>query len=701
MSVFPKTVCDAAGRSGKNSSDTSTYSADYGKCVKTNDSEYQFYVKISDGDTELTAVNIVIPMGGPESGLFRFPRVGEKVLVCQAENDGYYLMGFVPTADASFYPQNAAQNTGVVDGYNPSQRNPSSMADSSTGSDTLKTAFLGDKGMALRYRREDNADQVTKGAGNFSEIGFYNKKSKWPDVIKDYDRLVEQKKEDLKDKSADEIETILRLPEYQFSRTDVLNIQSAGDIETRADNYHLLKAKRIEFLAGTKEIAPEARADNGRDSYSVWKRDKAPLGDNSLDDVAIHGGDVHFRANRRIIFKALDEIRIQVGRTTLVIDDSGFSVVTRKVNSSVPIPNDTSFSMSPRDGISMFGENVTIASASRFSLSDAWGAGVGSTVGMLDISGRQINQKTYSKPQMLFAMAVNGITWAQNISMASIAMTQYDEYAFSIVNIWSDWVKTVAKQAKIVYDFATSFGEFQKHINTLKDRRTAAENAYDMVLHDQIVGSLPQNPSNDERYHAAQLEAVYMRLSRERALDGTTDLLDTASMLVGAEPVEMLIIALDMVLAMTAMVYTAVEVQAATEWRRDAYAATFEKKEKYWVAQKKSDFRDQLNMAALVTDNAIIDVVVGLLGTLAMGTGGPASIRLRESGDLVMKAGTQKQLYAELAKNVSVPVAVGTEKVTAVVKTVLATTKIVSGAVKLGFDAAALGQKIPVYLEKL
>ncbi|MDR0998423.1 MAG: hypothetical protein LBL70_05090, partial [Treponema sp.] len=389
-------------------------------------------------------MSIVMPMGGPQSGFFRFPRVGEQVLICQTDrNGGYYLVGFVPSSgDAPFYPQGAEKNKNIENGYNPSQRNPGGMED-----------FLDDKGMALRYKRDTGGTgcDKTTGKGAFSEIGFYNKKSKWPDTVKDYGKIEDEKKAELEGKDEKEKEAIMRLSEDKFSRIDVLNIQSAGDIESRAENYHLLKAKRIEILSNTDEVSPETRAYNCRNDCSEWKGENAPLVDAPLDDPAVHGGDMHFRAGKNIVIKAAGEVRFQVGRTTLVIDDKGFSVLTRKVNSNVPLPNDTTFSMSSRDGISMFGENVNIASARKFSLSDTWGAGVGSMVGTLDISGKQINHKTYDKAQPVFSILINSIKLLQNMALGSAALnhpeavsnSKVDDYVFEILNFVYEFGKTV------------------------------------------------------------------------------------------------------------------------------------------------------------------------------------------------------------------------------------------------------------------
>ncbi|MDR3337967.1 MAG: phage baseplate assembly protein V, partial [Treponema sp.] len=62
--------------------------------IKTkSDDKFAFYVQRTGKDpttsntlTTPMIVTMIIPMGGPESGLFRYPRVGEEVLI--ASNTG-------------------------------------------------------------------------------------------------------------------------------------------------------------------------------------------------------------------------------------------------------------------------------------------------------------------------------------------------------------------------------------------------------------------------------------------------------------------------------------------------------------------------------------------------------------------------------------------------------------------------------------
>jgi hypothetical protein len=522
--------------------------------------------------------------------------------------------------------------------------------------------------------------QKTTGSGAFSEIGFYNKKAKWPDAAKNADNIAG------------------RLPENSFSRVDVLNIQSTGDIETRAENYHLLNAKRIEVLSNADEVSPETRADNCRNDYSTWTGDKAPLIDAPLDDSAVHEGDMHFRAGKNVIIKAVGEIRLQVGRTTLVINDDGFSAVTRKVNSNIPVPSDTSFNLKARDGISMFGESVTIASARKFGFSDAWGASVGSMVGRLNIAGQQINQKTYDSTQQRWAALLSSVTLAQNATIGGMATNPALSAEAGWTSYGIDVARFLTECVRDIRGIIKSYETYEGNVKKLHAQRVAKIKE----AHDNAAQAFIQDQSEDNKVF---LNKAINWLSAESRMGGTgretiaTNALDAVSAMVGAEPIEMLMACLDLVLAISAGVYTTVEQAAALQQRQDLYASTFKGEAKSWSAQDKSALKDTLNLCAMSIDGGIIEAA--MLVSVGTGFGGPASIQLRQAGDIVIKAGKKKGLYAELKQDAAVPGAVFTRMATTNIRSAAAVTELLAGGVKLGLKTEDFHNRFPAYLERL
>jgi len=111
---------------------------------------FTFYAS-SDIGVKVNDVRIVMPLGGAESGIFRQPQIGEKILV-NKNADGYFLLGFIPT----FTPGETEQNDSYT--FLPA------------GVDKKDIDLS--KGQVLRYKNTgENYNKYP-----YSEIGFYTKK---------------------------------------------------------------------------------------------------------------------------------------------------------------------------------------------------------------------------------------------------------------------------------------------------------------------------------------------------------------------------------------------------------------------------------------------------------------------------------------------------------------------------------------------
>jgi hypothetical protein len=71
-----------------------------------------------------------------------------------------------------------------------------------------------------------------------------------------------------------------------------------------------------------------------------------------------------------VVIKAGQEIRLQVGRTTLRIDDQGFNVITKMIIGNYPNSYDTELNMHPREGINLGGKNINLNAGYRFNIGD-------------------------------------------------------------------------------------------------------------------------------------------------------------------------------------------------------------------------------------------------------------------------------------------------------------------------------------------
>ncbi|MDR3301005.1 MAG: hypothetical protein LBT01_00550 [Spirochaetaceae bacterium] len=308
MDIAEMTVCDADGST-----------TNVGARVRAdNNNPYMFYAL--SGST-VFIVNILMPLGGAETGLYRFPKIGEKVLAAYTNGNTGHLLGYVPSRAQPFDSENATMDT-----------------------------LIKNQGEVFRYQKTGTNSADNK----YSEIGFYNEQTQWN-----------------------------KEGEATPPPIDRINIQSTGDIHERAQNHHQTSANRYELLVNCEAV----------DHTGSEK----PMGDDAGDDSRLYAGDAHIRAQNRVVIKAGEELRLQVGRSAIVISDDGITITSKKTQKNVAVPWDTVLNLTPRDGITMFGQNVNIGAAYNFSLRESAGGAVSSLGGVMRLCARDLLAQSYCK----------------------------------------------------------------------------------------------------------------------------------------------------------------------------------------------------------------------------------------------------------------------------------------------------------------
>jgi hypothetical protein len=370
MTVTEYTVSDAEGNTAE--------SKFIGTIVGVPGNPFVFYVRNPGTPGQPLEVQIVMPLGGTESGLFRFPRVGEQVLVGTETASGtnlHYLMGYIPI------------------------KTPSSQNFQTAG------MFQDDgRGEVFRYRQ--TGKRKAPPGEKYSEIGFYHKQTAW--------RAAKGEQSNYADNQD-------ATGAYVYPKIDRINIHSTGDIHESAVNHHRVQAKRFELLV-------DAEGKDGR-----------PLGDNPGDDSGLHAGDVHIRAGNRVVLKAGDEIILQVGKTVLKINDDGLDIASKVINSNVSNPYDATVSIN-RGGISLFGFAVTINSIKSFDIGDAFSGGLASNLGIVSLGGREIKADAYDSAEfkavvigalqqhaLSIKAGVEGLTGLSALDMLMLPFTEPDK----------------------------------------------------------------------------------------------------------------------------------------------------------------------------------------------------------------------------------------------------------------------------------
>ncbi|MDR3356763.1 MAG: hypothetical protein LBO04_06200 [Spirochaetaceae bacterium] len=731
-------------------------------------------------------VKIVMPFGGVNGGFFRFPQVGDQVLVGRLGDtvltadtfnlpDGdFVLMGYIPDGDPEkwFFPntaQNCTDDEANAPGFKAAQKNPGSMEDfrnrygmalrynswkdkspelnnvrftglsqTNGGGQTTTSLTLTFDGIVTGLRAEHitvaqavgsyaviskgslsgtgpsyNLAVTVTGAGYIvvtvrvpgysisggpkavfvyhngvlpgtapditqattavykqdvskqTEISFYRKKAKWPN------KTPKERTDSSGNPDTGPLE---------FDPQDTINIQSAGDIETRADNYQLLKAKRLEILVNTNELSPELRCNNANDSVD-WKSGLAPVGDTPLDDPMVHGGDMHIRAGRNIILKANNEIKIQVGRTTVTINDGGLSISTRKTNSNVGLSFDTLFSMTPRDGIAMSGQNVSIAGVNGFSLTDSWGSALAGTLGGLNITGRFIKQSNISSASATLLSFANAVDTAQSIAEGSAVYQDPSAAEAFAMSVWYfNICKTIVKDIGAIALYAGK---------AWYDHKNAQAPAI------QVGGAAAAAPAPAPAGGGAAPAGGGAAAAGAAAAAPAPAAALSATELLGAyEPVELLLLCLNLTLQMTATVYAAIEMDWYIEWQEDTQQASMGGTPKFDAAAKAKS-RDLLNIIAMGVDAGLINMAMTIVNSLFLAKGIPgaeADFRIRPSGDIAIKSANYINMY-------------GTEKRTNATTASITSTAlkrfadITTMLVKLGTDSAKLAASYGLTVE--
>jgi hypothetical protein len=337
-------VCDRAGSTDKKGKH------EYVQDSKNRSNPYRFYAILKEGE-EPAEVIMVMPLGGTESGLFRYPKIGDKVLA-GVTGKLYYLMGYIPTEGNPFNLQGedkAEDTNGILEKY----------------------------GEVFRYKKTGTNTSNEKTDPPYSEIGFYHETTQW------------------KAPGAAE----------NFPGVDRLNIQSTGDIKSRAQNHHQLNAKRFEILVDCDEV------DHSDEKAKAF-------GDREGDDSSLYAGDAHIRAKNRIVVKAGQELRLEVGRSAIILSDDGITIVTRKTQKNTATFWDTVMSLTPRNGITMFGQKVDIGAAYNFSLRESTGGAISSFGGVMRLSARDILAQAYA--QIGFKANTAEVTAAYNKNFAAM-----------------------------------------------------------------------------------------------------------------------------------------------------------------------------------------------------------------------------------------------------------------------------------------
>ncbi|MFP3040546.1 hypothetical protein LQZ19_01880 [Treponema primitia] len=470
-----RTVCDAQGRVDKRQTQVSW-------------SPYGFYVQKEDGESAsvepVVKVNMTLPLGGELSGLYSFPRIGDKVLVLQS-GGAWYLSGYVPSENDiqnSLLPYSSDKIKAIKKTDEEIEAIKEKSKDVWTEEekaqvlvwDNERSKLQGEAGGLVLRRQKSGPHSVDT---KYSEVSIYDAASDWvahPSADQLGITLDEGSSLVFKEKSGkyigyrkkDDEETEFTAEEQTkadewrkkycdsdgYPLIDRMNIQSAGDLHSRAENHHLSTGKRVEILA-----------------------DCGPVSHRSADN-SLNKGEIYICAKKRIIIEAGKEIQLKVGRTSLVIDDMGFRVTSRRVSGKWGTSWDASLNVNPMQGIIMSGQNVNITGTRQASMGDSYGGGLSSRIGVVQIAGREVALQTYNEAEYLFNMAIADSETVFNNILLGLARGGVNPSSGDGQDIARLVVNSLKKIANLVKSFTAhwkKYSEVKEKINEANEANNA------------------------------------------------------------------------------------------------------------------------------------------------------------------------------------------------------------------------------------
>jgi hypothetical protein len=430
-------------------------------------------------------------VGGKETGLYRFPKLEERVVV---DNDGapsptYYLIGYLPGVNNETYNflSNAKPDPVPPIGHKGYEEAKMEEYSTQLGYFETETGALRDgEAMVLRYEQTGKAAPEDGKDERYSEIGFYRKATQWRTADTAY-RSVPPAQDTAKGetesaysarlvkagfpKEPDETNAahIKRISEAPvFPKIDRVNIQSAGDMRAAAKNYQMLKAKRFELLVDCGDTIH---------AEQELSKDELPLGDNIGDDPVLHAGDAHIRAGNRVVIKAGSEIILQVGKSVVTINDNGITLKSKLVNSNLTNAYDTTLNLSGQNA-SLYARNVNINADISLGLGDTYGGSFATNLGVVSIGGREIKAESYDLVKYGLLITNAAAQYIQSVTAGSMAVNgkvtnakMVMGYVKFATNLLNHLVKLVVK----LVDVGKAWNKFRKMSAGVRQEKIAQE----------------------------------------------------------------------------------------------------------------------------------------------------------------------------------------------------------------------------------
>jgi hypothetical protein len=324
-----------------------------------------------------------------------------------------------------------------------------------------------------------------------------------------------------------------------------------------------------------------------------------------------------------VVIKAGEEIVLQVGRTVLTISDDGFSVRSRMVATALPNVYDSVLELAPREGVSITGQEVSITGQRSLSIGDGFGGTLETELGVMEIKAREVSIEDFNTQSYAFLTIANSIKYAQAVASAGMGLDLLNRTKGAKNNLEKSFVKAWG-HVDFWAEKATEIAELAEDLLGVKepdkDWEAFASDSHSYKMSGISVPTAPPLPSTTSTTAST---SPGFKENASKAIKSFC---------------QIFIQYLDLILELTGLVYTAVETGCNNQELREEKENDPEKKR---LAD--TNWKDKLNLAAIVVDNTIIEVA--LLMLLGLSSATTAKIELKADGQIVLNADTIQHVY--------------------------------------------------------
>lgn len=338
---------------------------------------YLFMVRNELADSAEDAVidvAMTMPLGGKRSGLYRFPRVGDRVLI-QIDCDRAFLLGYVPDVTGSF-----SEFTAGGDQY----------ARDST---------------LLRYTSADDNGEQDSRNGHYNEIGFSH--------FRNAQEFMEQKIIDgsayewLYDEATIRNDLALRTEMADVYKVQFDNARNAFFGNPNRQNLETVRtlARTLAARFGLNEH-PACRGDILRLASNgvIIQHSEKGIDITCAETINLNAKNIHLHAEETLNLQSEGIVRTAVNASSVSVNPNGVALRSLKVVDAVT-PYDSAVYIDALAGVTVSGNKVRLNSLFSTKMSDGFGASVITAGAVTQLSGAVIDAATVTRDALTKAFS--------------------------------------------------------------------------------------------------------------------------------------------------------------------------------------------------------------------------------------------------------------------------------------------------------